>query len=512
MKRFGLLALLIGATTAPAQTNAPAETRELSLQDCVQLALQHNLDLQIERYNPQIARFGLSAAYGGYEPSLFLSGQHDHNESRRQQNFNTGTGTNVVVTTAFVPSGSDANRFNSTVGGLFPWGMTYSLDGSLDNTYGFNSDPTNRFENSSGSASVSVVQPLLKNFWIDGTRLNIRVAKNRLKVSELALKLQVMAVITTVEQAYYDLIYNRENVLVQEKAVELANALVRENSKRVEVGAMAPLDEQQASAQAATTQASLIAARAALGTQERALKSLITDQFARWHLVELIPSGTLTVTAQNFDLQKSWTRGLTQRPDLLQAKLDVEHAGIQLKFDRNQLYPQLDVFGTYGFNGSGREFSGSLADLEQRNQNFYTYGGRITVPLGNIAARSNYRSSKASEQQVILALKRLEQNIMLQIDDTIGALRANFEQVQATRVAREYQEKALDAEQKRLENGKSTTYTVLQVQRDLTSARGAEILALGNYNKSLAQLSLDEGSTLERLGIGLELKPEDGSH
>jgi outer membrane protein TolC len=95
---------------------------------------------------------------------------------------------------------------------------------------------------------------------------------------------------------------------------------------------------------------------------------------------------------------------------------------------------------------------------------------------------------------------------MITLDNDIGTIRADYDQVMATRAQRQYEEQALDAEQKKLENGKSTTYTVLQVQRDLTAARGAEILALDNFNKDLAQLSLDEGTTLQRLGIDIESK------
>src|SRR5258708_17496425 len=109
-------------------------------------------------------------------------------------------------------------------------------------------------------------------------------------------------------------------------------------------------------------------------------------------------------------------------------------------------------------------------------------------------------------EQLVLTLKQLEQAVMISIDNDIGTIRADYDQVHATRTAREYQESALDAEQKKLESGKSTTYTVLQVQRDLTNARGAEIQALDTYNKRLSQLSLDEGSTLDRLEIRLEAK------
>jgi outer membrane protein TolC len=101
-------------------------------------------------------------------------------------------------------------------------------------------------------------------------------------------------------------------------------------------------------------------------------------------------------------------------------------------------------------------------------------------------------------------VKQWEQNIMVAIDNDIATVRANFDQVHATLSARQYEEAALDAEQKKLESGKSTTYTVLQVQRDLTTARGNEIQALDNYNKSLSQLSQDEASTLQRLGIDFQ--------
>ena len=106
----------------------------------------------------------------------------------------------------------------------------------------------------------------------------------------------------------------------------------------------------------------------------------------------------------------------------------------------------------------------------------------------------------------MLTLKKLEQTIMVQIDNDIKQAESSFQQVAATRTAREYAAAALDAEQKKLESGKSTTYTVLQMQRDLTTARGNEIQALDSYNKALAQLSLDEGTTLQRLGINVEVK------
>jgi outer membrane protein TolC len=500
-----LFVLASAGTVAMAQTNATPNVRQISLQDCIQLALAHNLDLQIDRYNPEIGLYNLRAAYGAYDPAFTLSGQHDHSEAGKQL---LGGGFEIPG------SVTDDNSFSGGLSGTTPIGSTYSLQGNTRDQYGHSFGLltngtliTQPFENSGASASITATQPLLKNFWIDANRLVIRVAKNRLKYSELTLKLQIMQTITTLEQAYDDLIYTRENLLVQQKAVELAERLVLENRKRLEVGALAPLDLQSAEAQAASSRAAVISANSQMGTAERLLKSMITDTYSRdWANVAIEPSAKLTAPAPVVNLQDSWTKGLTERPELAQAKLDVERVGIQLKYDKNQLWPELDVIGTYGFNGSGKEFSGALGDFQTTDRPFYTYGGRITVPLSNTRARNNLKADKANMQQLVLTLKQLEQNTMIQIDNDIGTIRANYDQVQATRAAREYEEAALDAEQKKLESGKSTTYTVLQVQRDLTTARGNEIQALDTYNKSLSQLSLHEGSTLQRLNIRLETK------
>ncbi len=268
------------------------------------------------------------------------------------------------------------------------------------------------------------------------------------------------------------------------------------------MGALAPLDLQSAEAQAASSRAAVIVAQNQLDTQERTLKQLISaDYGAEWASVRLEPTGRLLAPPPVLNLQDSWGKALTQRPELLQAKLDVEKQGVTLKYDKNQLYPQLDLFGTYGFNGSGTEFSDALYDVQQTSRPFYTYGGQLTIPLSRTRVRNAYKADKATMEQLVLTLKQWEQTIMIAIDNDIGTVPASFDQVQATRAAREYEEAALEAEQKKLESGKSTTYTVLQVQRDLTTARGNEIQALDNYNKSLSQLSLDEATTLERLNI-----------
>lgn len=469
-----------------AQTNTPA-VRSLSLSECLTEAIKHNFDVQVKRYEPQLSLYDLHLAYAGYDPVFNLGGIHFHKDQAG------------LIFTNGVPI-TDENSFDSGLKGATPWGMTYALNGSVADTYGTGG------EGSSGNAGVSLTQPLLKNFWVDGTRLAISVAKNRLKFSEQALRQQFINTVTDVENAYCELIYARENLQVQLAALALAQTLYDQDKKRVELGSMAPLDVQQDEAQVASKRADLISAQFSLAKAENTLKNLITDNYPQWHDVELVPSESLVATRQLLEVQDSWTKGIVQRPDLIQAKLDVESQGIQLKYLRNQLWPELDLTGGYGVNGAGLEFQNALGQEQAGNRPFYSYGAVLTVPLGNVSARNSLKKGRVNEQQLLLALKKLEQNVMVDIDNAVKSARASWEGAEASKQARVFAEAALDAEQKKYAVGKSTTFTVLQLQNNLTTARSNEIRALANYQESLTSLAQQEGTTLERRKLDLIVK------
>ena len=489
-----------------AQTNAPA-TRALSLQDCITEALKHNFDVRVERYEPEISLLNLNAAYAGYDPTLSISGSHNHSDLGgpiAPGQISTITNGGVITTNISVNgiSVNDNDSFNTSLGGSLPSGATYTLGGNITKNYSANGR-----DFSSGSVgALNLTQPLLKNFWIDQTRLSISAAKNQLKYSEQGLRQQLITTVTAVENAFYELIYARENLTVEQEALNLAQTQLDQDRQRVQVGSLAPLDVQQDESQVAQSRANLIAAQFTLATDENTLKNLITDNYAQLHDVDIQPAATLEAVRQLFDVQDSWSKGLAARPDFLQAKLTLEQQGIQLKFDRNQLYPQLNLTGSYGYNGAGQGFGDTLDQYGAANRPFFSYGGQFSVPLSNVRARNSLKADKAVEQQDLLRLKQLEQNIMVQIDDAVKQSQSAWESVDATKQARTYAEAALDAEQKKYAVGKSTTFTVLQLQDNLTAARSQEIRALANYNESLANLAQQEGSTLQRRNVDVTVK------
>lgn len=492
------------AAPVAGQNNAQVivvNTRTISLQEAIDMALQHNLDVQIQRYLPDIARFDLQGAWGAYDPTLFASGQHNYSLSPGQFD--------PYQNITFQGSETESDSFNTGLSGLLPWGLSYSVTANANDTYGNRpSAIPPGFEISTANAAVSQLrQPLLKNFWIDASRANIQISRNRLKYSELTLRQQLMSTVTAVEQAYYNLIFTRENVKVQETALQLAERLLWENRKKIEVGQLAPLDEKQAESQAAASRADLLAANRSLDVQENVLKNLITDNFSSLHSVRLIPAENLIAVPPILNLQDSWDKATQNRPDLLQARLDVERDDINLRYTRNQLFPQLDLIGQYGYAGGNvREFSGAIGQVRDRSNPFWYYGASISYPLGNRTARSNYKISKVQKAQNELILKQREQAVLVQVDDAVKLVQTDYERIDATKKAREFAQAALDAEQKKLENGKSTSFLVLQYQRDLTAAKFSEVQALADYNNALSQLALSEGMTLQRHRLNVQVK------
>src|ERR1035438_9830799 len=285
--RILVVLALCAAVIAAAQTGpSQAAPRSLSLQQCIQLALTHNLDVQIERLTAGIAGFSLGAAYGAYDPTLSFSARRDYiNE----------------------PADFDARKFNDyfpaqlttdTVGpsltGLAPIGLSYNFNGRVGNQSAitdFSSDPEDasfypggirRTNDSFADVGVTLTQHLLKDFWIDQQREVIRVRRTELKMSEQSLRFEIMKIILAVEVGYYDFLAAREEVRVQEKALELRQQFVAETHRRVEVGDLPPLDAEQAETQLQNTLTALTAAREVYVARQNALKALLTEDFRDW--------------------------------------------------------------------------------------------------------------------------------------------------------------------------------------------------------------------------------------
>jgi outer membrane protein len=496
---------------AAAQTAPSAATnRCLSLPQCIDLALTHNLDVQIARVSTEITRFNLSGAYGAYDPVFSARATQAH--VSRPADFDPQK-VNIDY-----PYQLTTDSAGLALEGLLPIGMSYSFNGRAGHkwaTTDFSSNPdawglfwggireTNNFF---ADAGVTVKQPLLRDFWIDQSRLLIRVRRKEAKMTEQALRFQITSILLAVELAYYDLIAAREQMRVEEKALELKQQFVAETRRRVEVGDLPALDAEQAETQLQNTLTRLTAAREAYVARQNALKTLLTDDFRKWVDTDLLPTDALLALAPEVHRSESFQNALKERPDLAEARLAIERSDVVVQFRRNQLYPSLDLVGHYGGLGVEEGLSGAMSDAIHFRYPQYFYGVVVSFPVTRTAERNYYRASQSAKQLVELQLKKAEQGVFLEIADWVNRVQSRFAQVGSTHRARTYAEAALAAEQKKLQNGLSTSFFVLQLQETLTAARSAEALALADYNKALAYLAFAEGSMLDRHHLTVEVK------
>lgn len=494
--------------TLPVLTNSPitqptnVNARVLTLEQCLQLALQNNLDIQLQRYNPLLAQYTLNGDYAAWEPVFNFSAAKNYTSSPG--------GINSITGLPFLSTERESESYNASISGTLPTGLAYTLNGPLSKSkqtaFDTNGLPINIPATWTANPGINLRQPLLKNFWIDATRLQISLSKSDLKISEQALRAQVMTTVTAVMTAYYNLIFSRENVEVNALALQLADELASQNAMKVRIGTLAPLDETQAKSQALSSKAAMLAAQHALIVQENLLKNLITSNYSVWTDLSPVPAEQLIAVPRTFDRQESWRRAIALRPDLIQAKLNLEKENVTLRYSKNQLYPELDVTGSYGQAAFSTSLGTALDNVASAKDPFYSYGMLLTVPLGNTGPRNAFRTAKVTVQQRVIQVKQLENSIITTVDNDVGLVQSTLQQVQATHAARLFAEDALSAEQKKLENGKSTSFNVLQLISNLTTAKSAEIRALADYNIAVAQLALDEGSTLEENRIDFKLK------
>jgi outer membrane protein TolC len=481
------------------------------MKECIDLAVRKNLDVKIQNASASIARFDLTGAYSAYMPNFMASARHDFVSQPPDFDPKKATFDN--------PYELKTDQVSADLKGRVPFGLEYDFDAlgmkkaALTDfrllTNAVEIAPPNglRYTNNYySSAGVTLTQHLLRDFWIDSYREIIQLRRKDLKISQYAVEFQIMRTLLSVELAYFQLIASRQVVEVQEKALELKQQFLAQTKRRVQLGDAPALDTEQAETQLENTLTALEAARQTENESQNLLKTQITDSFRDLVDLTIVPTDHLLSVPPDASRDESFNSALRNRPDLEQARLALEKADVEIHFRRNQLYPAVDAFGHYGGQGVGEDLSGSTDTTLHFRNPVYWYGVVLSMPLSNLKERSDYHASKAFKEMAQLQLQKAEQSVLLDVANALTRVQSRFAQVGSTRKARQFAESALAAEEKKLSNGLTTTFVVLQLQETLTAARTAEVLALADYNNSLAQLDFARGTMLERHKLAVELK------
>jgi outer membrane protein TolC len=509
-------------TPATAQPATPGDTRQvvsLTLEDAVKFALDRNLDIAVQRLNPEINDILYASTRAVYKPSLT-------SVISTQSTTNPATSTLSGSQQAAVPVVAGLTNFNGGLAQQIPWGggaASVQLNNNKQTTTSLNVLYNPTFNT---NWSGSYTQPLLRNFTTDATRRTLQVTKLNRDISDVQLRSTITNTLSNVRNAYWDYVFAVQSVDVAQQSLTLANQLVRDNQTRVEVGTMAPIDVVQAQSQAATAKQNLVAAQATMRTAELALKRLIVGgtNDPNWN-VWLDPVDRPDFTAQTFDVEAAVRRALSERTDLAIAKKNMEVNDVTLKFLVDQLKPQADFVATYGLVGVGGAqyiyepgatgvnrtpigtlpggYADALSTLFHTNYPRWTAQVNFSYPLGTSAQEANVARARVQLNQVEAQTKQIELQVATDVTNAVLTAQSNTERVQAAQAARELAQKQLEAEQSKFEVGMSTNYNVIQSQRDLATAQNNELQAILNYRKSLVEVERLQQTTLQSLNITL---------
>jgi outer membrane protein TolC len=507
-----------GGVTQTQTTSVTGDTRpvvRLTLDDAVKAALDRNLDIAVQRLNPEINDIAYASIASVYHPNLTSTiGPQSASVLPTNQTTLGSAGSATPVT--------DTMTFNGGVAQNIPWGggaFTASLN-NFKRTSTVNTVTYNPLFQSTWS--LAYVQPLLRNFSIDSTRQQLLITKLSRDISDVQLRATITNTLSNVRNAYWDYVFAIESVDVAKQSVALATQLVKDNQTRVEVGTMAPIDVVQAQSQAATQQQNLVTVQGAMRTAELALKRLIVSgtQDPNWN-VRIDPTDRPDFRAEPIDIEAAVRRALSERTDVEIAKKTVAQNDVTLKFLGNQLKPQVDLQANYGFQGlGGTQLLKSTTQLGGSNTtivpggigdtfntlftNAYpTWTAQLVVsyPLGLSTQKANVSRARVQISQVQAQLKQIELQVATDVTNAAINVQSGVERVQASQAAREFAQKTLEAEQSKFEVGMSTNYNVILAQRDLATAQSNELQSVLNYRKSLVELERLQQTTLQTLNI-----------
>jgi outer membrane protein TolC len=479
----------MAASTSPSTT-----VRELRLSDAVQLALEKNLDIVVERLNPQAVDLQIAGLKNTYLPTLTSAvGQRDNTQLPRDQ-LQGGQRVSVATTT-----------YNAGVTQNLPWlGSSVNLNWNNNRQDSSSSFVTFNPTYTSG-LTATFTQPLLRGLVIDQTRQQIAITQINREISEETLRATVTQTLANVRNAYWDLVFARNAVDVQQRALQLADKLVEDNRARVEVGTLAPLDIVQAEAEAANRRQTLAVAEATLQTAELALKRYLVSgtEDPLWRM-ELQPIDLPSLEPAPTDIEGAVRRSLERRTDLINARKSIQSSDVSLRYFRNLTLPEIDFVASYGAQGIGgtsiqraglgstvitNTIAGGYGDALRllTNRDYPNWNVQFNVSYNLFGSQADAHSARARVQrnQAQARLRALELQVATEVTNVALSVQSNLKRVEAAVAARELAEKRLEAEQSRFEVGMTVNFFVVQAQRDLRDAQNAELRALADYRKSL---------------------------
>lgn len=499
---FRSLAVVSLAFTSTLSLSLEAASRVLTLEQAIAGMLQENFQIQLQEQETLISKDAIDSAKGEFDPYFFAESWWE--VTNRDQNALDFVSTGALLEQRYWED--DTIRFRTGVGGKTSLGT--KLEFSVSMTEGSNTisrnNPTSIFDPEYESyAGVSLTQPLLKDF---GRTVNLaprRVAELEFGVSNFEREIFVTNQLVEVINAFHDILYAQENLRVKQEAVGLATTLLEDNRRRVELGRMSQLDLAQAEVQISQAEEEVILAEDFLRDRKATLVRLIHAD-RRADILDFSVQGDLegtTVNPPSADALDALAR--EHRPDFLLAKALVEQESVRRRYARNQMLPELNLQFNYGITGLSNSPRNSLRRAEDLDTTQWSGGLVLRMPITNTRARSEARAADRRKLQAEIEVQRVEQQIYIDVRNALSRLATLERRLQTTQNSIRLAEESLQVETRMLEEGRSTSFQVLQAQDSLSDARTRALAALVDLKKASAELDVVSGRLLFQYGMEL---------
>ena len=492
----------IGTGKREARALPLGDKADLTLAQAIELALRNTLDLDVSSLTYERAGFGIGAAEGLFDPSLTASVDMSSRKSPQTRSFQSLE--------------QKSQNFDVGIGGLTRFGTQYSLGFGATRS----DSPTNT--NIPGYVEInptfgagltaSVTQPLLQGF---GRAVNTRlIVQSRLAQDASAWDFvqSVQSTVQAVENAYWDLSYALGNLDAKKEALDRAKDFNRITKIKIDVGALAPIEIVQTEVTIAQREQEIILAEGQIGTAQDQLKRLlnVTD-LAAWDR-PIVPVDQPKDENISLDVEAGIRSALESRPELRQALNSIESRKITLAFNRDAVRPSLGAKGTLGVAGvglaneairPGSSYSDAFYQMRSFDYPNWTVGLYFSVPVFNRVAKANAAIASTDLELARVNLAVLKQNLVVEVRGAARFVDTAKRSVAAARKARELAERNLDAERKKFDNGMTTSFTVAQVQNDLTTAQSNELQAVAGYLKAMVSWHRAVGDLLPERNVEL---------
>lgn len=473
--------------TAPALADhlvPPTGPIKLDVATAILLALSYNKDLIVEKFNPPIRRTAEQAALAEFDPTI--SGTLGLGKTKTDKS-------NLGILPISV---SNTGNLFLGLSEFLPTGTQIDLGGTSNTSEGTGSDRT-----SSTRFGLGVTQSLLRGFGTDVNLATLRQTCIDTRISLYELRGVAQSIVAQTEQAYWDYTLAQRQIEIVTDSLDLAKQQLYETDERIRVGRLAPTERAAAEAEVAVRNQELIAAKAALDKAYLVLMKLISppgaDTFEREIVILQQPSSAEIPIAP---LKQALQLARQLRPELNQARLQINRNELEIVKTANGLLPKLDLFATLGKTGFARTIGGTFGDFS--NHGFDAgIGVNGEFQLTNRSARATYTRSILTRDQALEALANLDQTVEVDVRNAYVEVDRARQQVVAAAATERLQEVNLQSEQEKFRLNKSTSLQVAQVQRDLLNSQIIQVQAVASYLKAIVELYRLDGTLLQQRGI-----------